>query len=128
MHKKKSAPLAPWPQHHYLSNPGGGGGWGVSHTRTGPGRPPVHPALDAAAAPVACVLPPPVSWPLGPSLRKESARNMSCAATDVPTQAPGIFVGTAGAPLRSSLKLLERVLAWRACDRHIGKFTLPLAN
>ena len=31
-----------WPtRHHYLSKPGGGGGWGVSHTRTGPGRPPV---------------------------------------------------------------------------------------
>ena len=23
-----------------FQNPGGGGGWGVSHTRTGPGRPP----------------------------------------------------------------------------------------
>ena len=40
MHKKTSAPLAPWPQHHYLSKPGGGGGWGVLHTRTGPGHPP----------------------------------------------------------------------------------------
>ena len=31
MHKKTSAPLAPWPQHHYLSKPGGdrgGGGLG----------------------------------------------------------------------------------------------------
>ena len=37
MHKKTSAPLAPWPQHHYLSKPGGGG---VSHTRTGPGHTP----------------------------------------------------------------------------------------
>ena len=26
MHKKTSAPLAPWPQHHCLSKPGGGGG------------------------------------------------------------------------------------------------------
>ena len=36
MHKKTSAPLAPWPQHHCLSKPGG-----VSHTRTRPGRPPL---------------------------------------------------------------------------------------
>ena len=43
MHKKTSAPLVPWPQHHYLSKPGGGGGWGVSHTRTGPSRPPPPP-------------------------------------------------------------------------------------
>ena len=28
MHKKTSAPLAPWPQHHYLSKAGGGGGGG----------------------------------------------------------------------------------------------------
>ena len=34
------APLAPWPPHQYLSKLGGGGGWGVLHTRTGPGRPP----------------------------------------------------------------------------------------
>ena len=43
MHKKTSAPLAPWPRHHSPSKPGRGGGrggWGVSHTRTGPGRPP----------------------------------------------------------------------------------------
>ena len=26
MHKKTSAPLAPWPQHYYLSKPRGGGG------------------------------------------------------------------------------------------------------
>ena len=39
MHKKASAPLAPWLEHHYLSKPGGGGGL---HTRTGPGRPPPH--------------------------------------------------------------------------------------
>ena len=29
-----------WPPHRYLSKLGGGGGWGMSHTRTGPGRPP----------------------------------------------------------------------------------------
>ena len=40
MHKKTSAALAPWLRHHYLSKPRGGGGWGVSHTRTGPSRPP----------------------------------------------------------------------------------------
>ena len=36
MHKKTPAPVVPWPQHRYLSKPRGG----VSHTRTGPGRPP----------------------------------------------------------------------------------------
>ena len=46
------APLARSPT-HYLSKPGGGGGgWGVSHTRTGPGRPPW--ALPCAA-PTSCV-------------------------------------------------------------------------
>ena len=29
------------PQPTISQNPGGGGGWGVSHTRTGPGRPPL---------------------------------------------------------------------------------------
>ena len=33
-----------------FQNPGGGGGgWGVSHTRTGPGRPPGAPALSGLA-------------------------------------------------------------------------------
>ena len=31
MHKKKRAPLGPWPPHHYLSKPGGGGGVGVAY-------------------------------------------------------------------------------------------------
>ena len=35
--KKNSAPLVPWPLHHYLSKLGGGGGAvGVLHTRTAP--------------------------------------------------------------------------------------------
>ena len=38
---KNWAPLASWPPHRYLSKLGGGGvGWGGSHKRTGPGRPP----------------------------------------------------------------------------------------
>ena len=44
MHKKTSAPLVPWPRHHYLSKPGGGGGGlgGVAYKdRARPPRPPV---------------------------------------------------------------------------------------
>ena len=42
MHKKTSAPLAPWPQHHYLSKPrgGGGGGGGCRIQGPGPAAPP----------------------------------------------------------------------------------------
>ena len=42
-----------------FQNPGGGeGGWGVSHTRTGPGRPPVAVAvrMQHMAARKACAL------------------------------------------------------------------------
>ena len=45
---KNLAPLAPWPPHRYLSELGGGGGWGVSHTKTGRGyRPPPPPRCGA---------------------------------------------------------------------------------
>ena len=41
MHKKTSAPLVPWPGHHYLSKPGGGGGggWGCRIQGPGPAAP-----------------------------------------------------------------------------------------
>ena len=42
MHKKTSAPLAPWPQHRYLSKPGVGGGGGRIQ-RPGPAAPPPPP-------------------------------------------------------------------------------------
>ena len=38
-HAKKRGAVGAMPPTHYLSKPGGGrGGWGRSHTRTGPGR------------------------------------------------------------------------------------------
>ena len=40
MHKRNTAPLEPRPPDDFLSKPGGGGGWEVLHTRTGPSRPP----------------------------------------------------------------------------------------
>ena len=44
MHKKTSAPLAPWPRHHYLSKPGGGGGAGGCRIQgPGPAAPPPCP-------------------------------------------------------------------------------------
>ena len=49
---KKGGAVGAMSPAHYLSKPGGGGGgWGVSHTRTGPGRPPVRQTWPPATTP-----------------------------------------------------------------------------
>ena len=49
MHKKTSAPLAPWPQHHYLSKPRGGGLEGFAYKdRARPPPPPPCLTLQSA--------------------------------------------------------------------------------
>ena len=52
--------LAPWPPHRYQSKLGGGGGaGGVSHTRTGPGRPPGGGVMSRACV---CVCSVQLTW------------------------------------------------------------------
>ena len=56
MLKKTAAPLAPWPRHHYLSKPRGGGGAGGCRIQgPGPPPPPMTPAADWARAKIRLV-------------------------------------------------------------------------